>query len=181
MPEQDNFVGTDGISSWDADRLKAYASEYKTVLNRYFGRRGAAPDVSDDLTQNVFLRLARRANNGAIDNAEAYLMQTASSVWMDYLRKKNTRAGATHLEFNDLIHSPEGLSPERVLMGKEALACVVRALQGLPIRTRNIYLLCRLDGEKRKDIAARYKISVSAIDKHLMIASKKIGLAVQEE
>ena len=157
-------------------RLEAFAREYGAALKRYFERRCNSPEIARDLVQEVYLRLAARAGKGEIENPRAYLMQTASSVFADFLRKKQSSRQADHEEYHEAAHSPEGFSPQRVLEGREAVMRVVEALKTLPPRTRQIYLLCRVDGMKRKDVASRLGISVSGVDKHLIAATKKIGL-----
>ncbi len=151
-----------------------YAREYGAVLKRYFLRRGASPDVAEDMVQDVYVRLAGRASRSEIKNPEAYLMQTASSVWADSLRKKRSRNEKFHVEFEDSAHSPEGFSPEYVLESRDELKRFLRALEELTPRTRQIYLLCRMDGMKRRDVARRLGISESAVDRHLMKAVKMI-------
>ena len=178
MAEQDTFEGEEGLEAWTRSRLESYASEYGGALTRYFNRRGAPPEVSKDLVQEVFARLAGLSRKRAIDNGEAYLMRTASNVWIDYLRKKQRSDSRVHFEYDDDIHSPAGLSPENVLESRQNLERVIRALEGLPPRTRQIYLLCRVDGQQRQVVAKQFRISISAVDKHLMSATKIIGLAV---
>lgn len=124
--------------------------------------------------QDVYARLAGRAGRSEIKNPEAYLMQTASSVWTDALRKKQSRSDQFHVQFEDSTHSPEGFSPECVLESKDELKRFLSALEELPARTRQIYLLCRMDGMKRRDVARRLGISESAVDRHLMKAVKMI-------
>ena len=101
-------------------------------------------------------------------------MQTASSVWTDSLRKKRSRSDQFHVEYEDSAHSPEGFSPEHVLENRDELQRFFQALEALTPRTRQIYLLCRMDGMKRRDVARRLGISESAVDRHLMKAVKKI-------
>ena len=133
-----------------------------------------AADVAEDLVQDVYARLAARVGAGKIENPEAYLMQTASSVWTDSLRKKRSRSDKFHVEYEDSAHSPEGFSPECVLENRDELQRFFQALEALTPRTRQIYLLCRMDGMKRRDVARRLGISESAVDRHLMKAVKKI-------
>ena len=158
----------------DAEQLAGYARDYGMALKRYFQRRGAPPDAADDHVQDVYARLAARTKTAAIDNPEAYLMQTASSVWTDALRKKRSRDSQFHVEYEDSAHSPEGFSPENVLESRDELNRFFRALEALTPRTRQIYLLCRMDGMKRREAAKRLGISESAVDRHLMKAVKKI-------
>lgn len=162
-------------------RLEAFAREFGAALNRYFGSRCNDPDLAKDLVQEVYVRLAARTDRGEIENPRGYLMQTAASVFADFLRKKQSRRQSDHIEYRESAHSPEAFSPQRVLEGREAVKQVIRILETLPARTRQIYLLCRVDGMKRKEVASRLKITVSGVDKHLMAATKTIGLAFGDE
>ena len=157
-------------------QLEELARRYGVALSKYFGRRGCNHADIDDLIQNVFTRLAGRRATTHIENPEAYLMTTASSVWKDYSRKRNRHGYNAHVEYDDEQHSVEGFGPDRVLEGREAVKRLVAALMELPPRTRQVYVLCRVDGMKRKDVARRIGISVSAIEKHLMKATTHISV-----
>lgn len=170
----------DGVGAVDPARLDELARRYGKALRRYFSRRGAPAHLCDDLVHDVYIRLAAREGEGEIENAEAFLMQCAANIWTDHWRKTTRRGEADYLEYDDLAHSPEGLHPERVLQGKEAFECFVEALDQLPQRTRKIYLLCRMDGAKREEAARRFGISVSSVDKHLLAATRHMGLALGE-
>lgn len=163
------------IDSVHADQLDAYARQFRSALTRYFARRGCQHATIEDLVQDVFMRLARRTRGGDIENAEAYLMQTASSVWHDHLRRRQRRSHSEHVDYEEEIHAPVHFSPERVLEGREQIQRLVDALNALPARTRQVYVQCRIDGVKRKVVADRLGISVSAVEKHLMTASVHIG------
>ena len=61
----------------------------------------------------------------------------------------------------------EDVSPERVLLARETLAEVLGALAELEDRTRDIFILSRLENLPQREIAALYGISVSAVEKHV--------------
>ena len=136
-----NTKGEAGLGSIDREQIDAYAKEFKPALVAYFMRRCGAPDLTDDLVQDVFVRLLRRKKSGEIDRPAAYVMQTASSVWNDHLRAAQVRHSKDHDEFDDVNHSPEGFSPERVYEGREAITRIFQALSKLPERTQDIYIL----------------------------------------
>lgn len=163
------------LGSIDREQIDAYAQEFQPALTAFFMRRCSSPDLSNDLVQDVFVRLLRRKQSGEIDHPAAYVMQTASSVWNDHLRAGQIRHAGQHDEYDDVSHSPEGFSPERVYEGREAIERVLTALSVLSERTQDIYILCRFDGYKRHEVAKRVGISVSAVDKHLMAATKTVG------
>ena len=161
--------------------LDVFGARYQIVLVRYFERRGAAKALSEDLVQDVFVRLAQRSEGEPLENAEAYLMQTASSVWMDHHRRRKRRGEDKHVEYVEAQHAPEYFSTQRVVEGREAVRRLIDVLNELPERTRQTYVLCRIDGMKRKEVAKRFGVSVSAIEKHLMKASLRIGQAFGDE
>ena len=178
MTDSRKDVSANHTGSIDLEQIREIAREFKPALGAYFGRRCDDPSMVDDLVQNVFIRLLRRKKAGEIEHVPAYVMQTASSVWNDHLRSEQSRNQYDYEEYDDVAHSPEGISPERVYQDREALSRVLALLQELPERTQDIYLLCRFDGLKRKDVAHRLGISISAIDKHLMAATKKVGTRI---
>ena len=61
----------------------------------------------------------------------------------------------------------EETSPERVLNSEQELNVVVDALQELSERTRDVFMLDRLEHLKHGEIAGLYGISVSAVEKHV--------------
>ena len=161
--------------------LDVFGARYQTVLMRYFERRGAAKALAEDLVQDVFVRLAQRSESEPLENAEAYLMQTASSVWMDHHRRRKRRGEDQHVEYVEAQHAPEYFSPQRVVEGREAVRRLIDVLNALPERTRQTYVLCKIDGLKRKEVAKRFGVSISAIEKHLMKASLRIGQAFGDD
>lgn len=159
-------------------QVREIARDFQPALNAYFLRRCNDKALAEDLAQNVFIRLLRRKKTGEIEHVPGYVMQTASSVWNDHLRIKKSRREVDHEEYDDFEHSPEGISPDRVYENTKTLQRVLALLDELPERTQDIYLLCRFDGLKRKEAAKRIGISVSAVDKHLMAATRKVGTKI---
>lgn len=164
----------EGAESSD-DFLNQLVNDYGRALVNYFMKRGAQHATAEDLTQEVYSRLLKRKNKDPILNIRGYIMQTAWSVWSDYWRRQKSRVDNYSTQYDDMLHSPEGNTPELALEGKEAIFEAVKILRQMPDRTRQIYLLCHVDGMKRKHMARRLGISVSAIDKHLISAKKQLG------
>ena len=181
MADQPASRADKGSAKIDDDLLAKYAREYTPGLIRNFLKRGAQEATAQDLAQDVFERLAKRASGEALQNPEAYIMQTASSVWNDHLRKRVVRHHNQHTEYEDYRHAPRGFSPERVLEGREALDAIAKALNDLPERTRDIYVLCRIEGLKRKEVAARFGITLNGVDWHLIRATAHVASVFGEQ
>jgi len=153
---------------------------YGQAVRRFFSRRLRDGADVEDLTQEVFARLLKRAELGEIANIEGYLFHTAANLLRERARKSARRPGdataAIDPEFADFV---EEVSPERILLGREAYARMVEALQELPERTRTIFVLNRFEELSAAEIARRLGVSVSTVEKDMMraIAHLKARLA----
>ena len=165
-------MGNERTSEMNSAALEVLNRTFRGGLLRYFGRRVRGQAELEDMVQEVFLRLLRRGENAAIevDNLDAYVFETASSVIKDRLRRQRTRLADAHEPFQADLHQGEDFSPERVLSAKQDLAQATAILLELPERTRVVFILRRLEGMRFKDIAVRLGVSVSAVEKHMQRA-----------
>ncbi|HVK80112.1 MAG TPA: sigma factor-like helix-turn-helix DNA-binding protein, partial [Verrucomicrobiae bacterium] len=69
---------------------------------------------------------------------------------------------------------------ERILLAKENLQIVVAALNELPQRTRDVFLLSRLERIPHAQLAEMFAISVSAIQQHIVKATKHLATRTGE-
>lgn len=156
-------------------RLGALHRQYSGALRRYFLKRAPAHADADDLVQDVFIRLARRGDVGSIAQIEGYLFQTAANVLTDHARRNAVRCRDAHDAYEDAEHGYEAISPERVLLGRERVRQLLDALDTLPQRTRAIFVLHKFEGLRYADIAARFGVSVSSVEKHMMKALSQVA------
>ncbi len=157
---------TDRLDAPVAASLAGLAQLYRKPLLRFFARRALSPEAAEDCVQDVFVRLARVAES-EVENSEAYLFKVARHVLIDRARRASVRREGQHDPIADFqLISPEG-SPSRILEGREALEQAAKALGELPERTRNIFLLNRLDGLTYTQLAARYAVNVKVIEREM--------------
>jgi RNA polymerase sigma-70 factor (ECF subfamily) len=142
----------------------------------FFLRRLKDHAAAEDLTQETLLRVIGAQAVTRVERAESYVFTVASNLLKDY-RKKSLRfdpgacipieeAAASELE----AQLVEDLSPERVLLDKDSLNEALRLLDELGERTRDIFVLFRLENMKQKEIAAALGIGLSTVEKHVMRA-----------
>ena len=162
-------AGQQGHATTGAERLETLAREYRPALRRYFGKRADRHADVEDLVQDVLVRLAVRGDYDSIEQPEAYLMRTATNVWRDFLRKKRTHAEEAHEEYIEGYLLEEN-GPARELEGRQSVDAVLAALGELPKRTRQVFVLCRVEGIRQKSVAKRLGVSVSAVEKHMIRA-----------
>jgi RNA polymerase sigma-70 factor (ECF subfamily) len=167
-----------GASGGEQPFVEALAVRYRGALDRFFARR--APQLgsdTEDLTQEVFLRLATRGEGEPIERVDGYIFQTASSVLTDRARRVAVRGGDRHVCYDEDYHAVEDFSPERVLLAREQVAMVRTVLERLPDRVRAAFVLHRFEELGYAEIATRLGVSVSSIEKYISQALKELTAA----
>jgi RNA polymerase sigma factor (sigma-70 family) len=172
MLDSDHNTATRDTEVWkDLDR------RFRAPLTAYFFRRVHDRGDAEDLTQEVFIRLAKRPDKNNGETLEAYVFKIASNVTADWGRSRASRRANAHRSLADISEDIaisniliEDRTPERVLAGKEALKDIETALSELTKRTREIFLLSRMEHVHHREIARLHGISVSAVEKHVLRA-----------
>jgi RNA polymerase sigma-70 factor (ECF subfamily) len=163
----------------DQAAVAALSRDLRPALLRYFERRGVAADEAEDAAQEVFARLSPREGVAANERLDANQLETAANVAIDFHRRGVVRLRASHETYVEAAHAPADFSPERLYSGREELGALLVGLRELPERTRNVFLLARLENMKQAEIARRLGVSVSGVEKHLARAiahlSKRLG------
>jgi RNA polymerase sigma factor (sigma-70 family) len=151
--------------------LDELADRYRSPLKRFFERRLRDRPDSDDLVQEVFVRLTRQGQLESIEHLEAYVFQVAANVLRDHARRWSVRFEESHAgELND-SEIEGGFSPERVLLGKESVERLIAGLFELPEKTRVIFSLYHFDSVSQVEIARRLSMSISTVEKHMSRAN----------
>jgi RNA polymerase sigma-70 factor (ECF subfamily) len=150
------------------------AASVRGWLMRFMRRRIDNDSEAEDLVQEVFVRIAARDSSEPVEHLGAYVMRTAQSVIADRSRRWRSRRGDLHIPFEAEAHGGEEIDPERVFTGREDLRAATAALLSLPERTRNVFILRRLEGHRHREIATHLGISVSAVEKHMVRAIQHI-------
>lgn len=167
----------------DVRLLKEFNQRYRKVIAGYFSKRVDNTADVDDLVQEVFLRLTGRANLSRIDQIGAYIFTTAANVLRDHFRRIGSRQTDCHDSLDDHVESGKDssdvFSPERVLLGREALEKLITALEELPDRTRQIYLLSRFERLKYPEIAKRVGLSVRGVRFHMVKAKAHMAKCME--
>lgn len=154
--------------------LGTLIARHRPALLRYFFRHLTSREDAEDLTQETLVRFSQQPAStlAALANVEAYLLRIASNLLRDRFRRDRSRRTSDHVPLETVTHSWQSEEPscERVYEDKERLQDFLRALDELPPRSQQVFLLQRYDGLTYSAIAKRLQISVSAVEKHMMRA-----------
>ena len=136
------------------------------------------PEDAAEVAQEAFLRLHRMQRPENLDNARAFLYQVASNLAIDQLRRRSLYFRFLNSE-KDLFEDGEPLdinaiaaSPEQILDARQKLADIYKAVDELPFKVKQAFLLHRHRGLSYQDIAAEMDVSVSSVEKYILEALK---------
>jgi RNA polymerase sigma factor (sigma-70 family) len=155
---------------------------FRGPLLAYFLKRVKSRNEAEDLTQEVFVRLLNHPDKNNGHTLNGYVFTIAANL----LRDRAKSAAAAHdrsVQSLDLLVEKDAFSanlvearnPERVLVGKQTIQDVLDALAELGERTRDVFILARLENVQHREIAAIYGISVSMVEKLMMKAMAHLG------
>ncbi len=143
----------------------------RPALVSFFRRRCSNAAEAEDLAQDVIVKALSQSSWTSADQAKGYIFRSAINRWRDRGRRQVSRGVV--VEWSDsatAIVAGEEISLERVLIVEDELLRVSAALQELNTRTREIFMLHRLEQKTYAQIAAAFLISVSAVEKHMIKA-----------
>ena len=135
----------------------------KEVRIRTRGRSDA-----EELLHAAYLRLLRYRARQTVDNVAAFLVRTAVNIGVANYRHDRFIADVAPENTGICENSP---LQDEVLAARARLDRVREGLSRLTPRTREVFLMHRLDDMKYREIAQALGISQSAVEKHIAKAA----------
>lgn len=148
--------------------------DHKNRLHRLVSRRLSDPSQAEDITHEAFTRLAACSDLLVTKNPLALLTRIAINIIRDGLRTERYRAGrepALHVHFTALHHTPD---PEHHTANRQALAHLRDAIDQLPPRCREVFILHKVHGLPHADVAHTLGISRNMVEKHVIRAYRQL-------
>lgn len=146
-------------------------------LLRFLARRAGFQDAPD-LLQEAYLRLLRHAERETIADPEAFLHATAINLVKDHLRRRKTEQ-----KYLDFERDAEGVpahaaSPDARMEAEARLKLLLQAMDQLPPRCRQVFVMRRFEDLHQSEIARRLGISRNMVEKHLRLALDRLKSAL---
>jgi RNA polymerase sigma-70 factor (ECF subfamily) len=160
--------------------LEHLVTRYRKPLLGFFVRRVQDQSEAEEMTQEVFYRLAKRPDILSDNRIEGYIFEIAANLVRDRARRERTRNPLNQIPIEDIEVASDEPSVERTLEGRRRLRVLLDALSELSPKCRSIFLLHRYRGMPHTEIAARFGISVSAVEKHMSRALLHLKSAMRE-
>lgn len=141
-------------------------------LRRFLTRRLGDPVDAADAHQETYLLMIAALARTKIEQPSAFLFQIASNV-ARRMRNRQRLEGTIFqaIDEDDWAGVADRHAlPERQAMARQDLRRLAAAIDELPPRCREVFLLARIDGLANGEVADRLGISRNMVEKHLIKA-----------
>jgi len=150
-------------------------------LNRFLSRRTASAEQAADLVQEMFLRLIERDSAAEeIRHPRGYLYRSAKNIAAESWRSSSPKTEVVDVAGLQAEEEPSSPSPETLLHQQQTNALLLAAIENLPPRCREVFMLHKFEGLTYNQIAAQLGITTSAVEKQMMRAMQACRSAIDE-
>jgi RNA polymerase sigma factor (sigma-70 family) len=130
---------------------------------------------AEDVVQDAAVRAFRFFSSLRGEDARAWLLTIVRHAW--YARLSSQRAARTaSMEYDEMadMRPDESLGPEALLMQRQTVDRVRRAVEQLPVDFREVVVLRELEGLSYKEIAAVVGIPMGTVMSRLARARERL-------
>ncbi|VXC74604.1 RNA polymerase, sigma-24 subunit, RpoE, ECF subfamily [Burkholderia sp. 8Y] len=148
-----------------------------------------SPSDADDVVQEAYLRAFRFFSgfeDGDESNARGWLLAIVRNTWFTEWRRRVQSADAT--PYDEEIAGDQalpgwsddaGVSPETLVVRKDEVQLVHRALDALPLVFREVLVLRELEDMSYKEVAAITGVPIGTVMSRLARGRKMLATAVR--
>lgn len=174
----DNHFGEESdellMLSFKAGEDKAFeelVKRYKTKLFNYIYKYISDVERSEEITQEVFIRIYRSRERYKIKaKFSTFIYRIALNLAFNEVRNRNRRKTDLHNEFDDKVFDDkirEHNTPEKIYEKKEIEHIVNREISNLSSKYKDVILLCDIEGLSYKEVAQILDISIGTVQSRL--------------
>jgi RNA polymerase sigma-70 factor (ECF subfamily) len=126
-------------------------------------------DLSRSLVQQVFVDLWIKRDKLLITSLQSYLYHSVQNSALDVLKRRKVES-----RYLASLERTEASEMNDFMEEAELTDRINQAIQNLPEKCREVFILCRFDNLKYAEIADRLHISLKTVEMQISIALKKL-------
>jgi RNA polymerase sigma-70 factor (ECF subfamily) len=165
---------------------EVYTSLYAR-MKRFTQQYVIREEDAENIVQDIFSELwEKRLEFTSFVNLNGFLFMMLKNRCIDFLRRKTLEKQAfdemqsEHIRTLKLkFESLEALD-NKYLNESDIDAVIQNAIDNLPEKCREIFVMNKIDGKKQKAIAQQLNISVNTVESQMAIAYKKLKEALKD-
>lgn len=158
------------ISEGDESAFRSFFGYYYPKVKTFMLTLIDNEDDANDLAQNIFVKLwLIRSSMAKLHSAGAYLYRMCKNASIDYGRTHKVKIPFT--ESND---TPDPYSLDEDYFAKEKQQQYLNAVDKMPHKRREVFLMSRKNGMSNDQIAQTLGISKKTVENHINAVLKEL-------
>lgn len=167
----------------DEERYLVQALEFESVLRACLYRYTRNASDVEELLQETYARLltAGASNEPEVRSVRAFSLTVARNVAFDWLRHKQVVPIelVADMEAMDILDERDQI--DQIVNSHQELMMLIKAVQQLPERCRQVFTLRKVYGYSQKEIAARMNITENTVEQQLIKAARHCAQALYDQ
>jgi RNA polymerase sigma-70 factor (ECF subfamily) len=162
----------DRVKTGDQKALEILFTIYFLRLNDFAGKVIKNEVASQDIVQEIFVKIWERKTEIESINIEAYLFTLVRNRCIDYINHLKLVNGKMEKiqissKYEELYRIDFVGDDPYLLIEKEINLKMDKTIQNLPERCREVFILSRMNGLKNREIAEKLQINIKNVERHL--------------
>ncbi len=147
--------------------------QYYSLLCSHAVRYVSSKAIAEDIVSDIFYEFQVDQRYRTITSSyKAYLFTMVRNRAFDHVRAEMRHT--TSLDNAELIPAHITQSPDSITQYEELYHDVENAINAMPLKRRQIYVMHRFDGKKYQEIADELNLSLRTIEAHVYQAMRQI-------
>jgi RNA polymerase sigma-70 factor (ECF subfamily) len=158
------------------EQFKTLFEQYYTLLSRYAASIIGNYGIAEEVVQDVFVAIWHKRESLEFNSQLApYLYTSVRNKCLNHLSKEKKSIPLSEQALGD----SKGIqNPQQKMEFIELQVKIFRAIDELPPRCREIFLLSRMEHLTNKQIAEKLDISIKTVENQMTIALRKLTDAI---
>ncbi len=161
-------------------------AEHADGLQNYATRLLGDPIQAEDVAQDAFLALFKHLHQVPTAAFRPWLYRVARNLCLDQLRRRKFKIRLFRDVIKDddkphLPRDPREHRPDEIAEAREAQESIERAIESLPAKFRDAFLLCEVQGMSYEDAASVLRCPVKTVSTRLFRARQRFRSLVSKE
>lgn len=151
------------------------------ALRRFVASRIRQDADVDDILQGVAARVAARDRDVPVENKTAFLFSIASNLLKDRGRRRLVRRQGEHVALDDVELADPAALQDDVLDGRQRLRRFLTALEALPGKEREVFVLHRMEGRTLLQVGEQTGLTLAQVRKLVERAMARLARKVWKD
>ncbi|MBN8824927.1 MULTISPECIES: RNA polymerase sigma-70 factor [unclassified Spirosoma] len=193
LESEETGTPSSGKASWDNELFlrKAFQEDaergisllfrqYYALLCSHAVRFVSSKAIAEDIVSDIFYEFQAESRYKSITSSfRAYLFTAVRNRAFDYVRAEMRHN--TSLENAELMPAHKTQSPDSITQYEELYHDVENAINAMPVKRRQIYIMHRFEGKKYQEIADELHLSLRTVEAHLFQAMRQIRNTLKDK